>query len=219
MACNLRSRALQQELLDKDRDESVIENSADANVDDDSDNSDREYSVSECTFQSDSEMELELEEASLNQCLLESRAQLDQTVVNARILLKCKLRADNSTGKCRAIMCFNKLYMYLITPYITQRYETSTLRRDIKIGIAMILKIDIQKDEYQRMRLTSRQRCAFCTSREDKKPTKRAPIVNCQFAIITDYISVVLALSFNLILLYKILFSFHVNILLIIPHL
>jgi len=76
---------------------------------------------------------------------------LDQAVINARILLKCKLRVDNSTEKCTAIMCLEKLYMYLITPYITQWYETSTLRRDIKIGIAMILKIDIQKDEYQRI--------------------------------------------------------------------
>jgi len=66
---------------------------------------------------------------------------LDQAVVNARILLKCKLRADNSTEKCTAIMCLEKLYMYLITPYITQRYERSTLRRNIKIGIATILKI------------------------------------------------------------------------------
>jgi len=50
MACNLRSRTLRQELLDKDRDESVVENSTDANVDDDSDNFNREYSASECTF-------------------------------------------------------------------------------------------------------------------------------------------------------------------------
>jgi len=74
MACNLRSRTLRQELLDEDRDESVVENFVDVNVDDDSHNSDREYSASECIFQSDSEMELELEEASLDQRLLESRA-------------------------------------------------------------------------------------------------------------------------------------------------
>jgi len=57
----------------------------------------------------------------------------------------------------------------------------------------------------------------FAFAEKTKKSTKHTPIVNCQFMIIIDYIFVVLALGFNLILLCVILFSFHVNILLIIP--
>lgn len=57
----------------------------------------------------------------------------------------------------------------MITPHLTKRYQLPTLRRDIKCGIAAILGKEIQKDTFERVRLPSRQRCALCTRKEDKK--------------------------------------------------
>jgi len=94
---------------------------------------------------------------------------LDQAAVNARILLKCKLKSDNSTEKSTAIMCLENVYMYLIKPYIIERFKMPTLRRDIKTGIAAILNIDPQKTTHERIQLPTRQRCSVCPRKEDKK--------------------------------------------------
>ncbi|XP_032671956.1 piggyBac transposable element-derived protein 4-like [Odontomachus brunneus] len=95
---------------------------------------------------------------------------LDQAIVNARILWKCKLKAANSNEKYSAIVCLERIYLHLVTPFLTERYATSTLRKDLKLAIAGILKKDVHSDQpYKRLQLTLRQRCAFCTRKEDKK--------------------------------------------------
>jgi len=84
MAYNLRSRTLQQELLDEQRqsrEDRVSDNSADEVVENNSDNTNDEVSGSEYSVSSASEMEVDLEEeedidlekGSANQRLLQSR--------------------------------------------------------------------------------------------------------------------------------------------------
>ncbi|KAL6257875.1 hypothetical protein P5V15_011473 [Pogonomyrmex californicus] len=99
---------------------------------------------------------------------------LDQAIVNARILWTCKLQAINNNEKFTAIVCLERMYLYLVTPFLTERYATPTLCRDLKLGIAGILGKDVHCDEaYERIQLPSRQRCAYCTRKDDKK-TKEA---------------------------------------------
>lgn len=61
---------------------------------------------------------------------------LDQAILNARILLTRKLKASNSREKVSAITCLGKVAIYLMKPHLIERYNTLTLRRDWKIGIA-----------------------------------------------------------------------------------
>ena len=95
---------------------------------------------------------------------------LDQAIVNARILLACKLRAAKRNEKCSAINCLEKVYLHLVTPFLKKRYEMVTIRKDLKLAIAGIIKKDVQSYQaYERSQLPKRQRCAFCTRKEDKK--------------------------------------------------
>lgn len=94
---------------------------------------------------------------------------LDQAIVNARILWKCKQEATNMRVPSTAIICLEKIYIDLITPYLSQRYETVTLCKDLKIGIAAILNKDIQDLPYKRNHLAKRLRCAFCERQDDRK--------------------------------------------------
>lgn len=99
---------------------------------------------------------------------------LDQAIVNARILLKCKYKNRGINKKVTAIECLEDLYIYLITPYLQERYTTCTLRRDIKVGIAAILKIDdvSSKKTLQRIQLDYQQRCVLRKRKDDKKSRK-----------------------------------------------
>jgi len=86
-------------------------------------------------------------------------------------------------NQCTAIICLDKIFMYLITPYLTQRYETQTLRKELKIGIAAILNKDNKTDlSYEKNHLTKRLRCA----REyDRKTTKSVGPITGHFAMTT----------------------------------
>lgn len=69
------------------------------------------------------------------------------------VLLKWKLKDDNSKDKCIAINCLEKLSLYLIRPYLLKKYnDTVTLRHDLKVGIAGILGLDVYKEgEYEQV--------------------------------------------------------------------
>lgn len=98
---------------------------------------------------------------------------LDMAIVNARILMKCMLKNNGIEKKVTAISCLDELYLHLVTPYLERRYETITLRKDIRIGIAAILKKDNLPDKpIKRIELLSQQRCALCSRQNDKKTKK-----------------------------------------------
>ena len=64
----------------------------------------------------------------------------------------------------------DKVYKLLVTPYLRQRYEISTLRMDIRIGIAAILKIDRQDSEtLERVEFDKKRRCEVCGPEKDRK--------------------------------------------------
>lgn len=95
---------------------------------------------------------------------------LDQAIVNARCLLVCKNRLNNVEEKVTAIDCLNKVYKYLLKPYLQRRSEVITLRKDIRLGIFSILKVDrFDKEPVQRVTFDTKQRCQLCTSKKDRK--------------------------------------------------
>ena len=112
---------------------------------------------------------------------------LDQAAVNSRILLKCKLKANNSNDKCTAISCLEKISLYLIRPYLLKKYnDTVTLRRDLKVGIAAILGLDVYKEGgYERVKFPKRLRCADCSRNTDKKTNEDC--ASCQRPICDDH--------------------------------
>lgn len=65
---------------------------------------------------------------------------LDKAIVNARILRYCKARQNNENVKTSAFHCLKKLSLHLMKPHLEKRCSTFKLRRDIKTGIAAILK-------------------------------------------------------------------------------
>ena len=72
----------------------------------------------------------------------EIEIEIDQAIVNARILMKCK--CENSINKpTMETDGLQNFYIYLVKPYLEQRYATLNLQRDSKIGIAEILKKDL----------------------------------------------------------------------------
>jgi len=80
---------------------------------------------------------------------------------------------------CTAIIYLDKIYMYLITPYLTQRYEMQTLLKELKIGIAAILNKDNKPDlPYERNHLTKRLRYAYCDREDDKKTNETCSSYN-----------------------------------------
>lgn len=112
---------------------------------------------------------------------------LDQAAVNSRVLLKCKLKADNSKDKCTAVSCLEKLSLYLIKPYLLKKYnDTVTLRRDLKVGIAGILGLDVHKEEvYERVKLPKRMRCVECSRQSDRKTNEGC--ASCQRPVCDDH--------------------------------
>lgn len=93
--------------------------------------------------------------------------------------LKCKCVNNNTNKKTTAIDCLENLYFYLVKPYMEDRYTIITLRKDIKFGIAGILKKDIASDRpLRQIELSSQQRCPLCPRKADKK-TKRS-CASCQ---------------------------------------
>lgn len=97
---------------------------------------------------------------------------LDQAIVNARILLSCKLINDKRTKKVSAQQCMQGVIDYLTKPFLMKRYKTVTLRKDIRYSIAGILKMDINEaipNESQIIIMDSYKRCTICPSKKDRK--------------------------------------------------
>lgn len=95
---------------------------------------------------------------------------LDQAIVNARILLKCKnMRAENR-NKVTAVACLEQICSYLVTPHLKERYAQPTLRKDIRYGIAAIINKDrLSEERKERIVLEKRCRCALCDRKKDNK--------------------------------------------------
>lgn len=111
---------------------------------------------------------------------------LDQAIVNSRILLTCKLKIDGSSEKVTAIDCLEKLHMHLVTPHIQNRYAIVTLRKDIRLGIAGILQLDVERSHcLVNVELRQPQRCVSCTRKQDKKSRKAC--ASCHRPICRDH--------------------------------
>jgi len=81
------------------------------------------------------------------------------------------MKMINPSRQTTATTCLEKVYTHLVTdPYlsVSERYQTITLRRELKLAIADILKKEI---DYQRLQLPKRQRCG---SRKKNKKTDEA---------------------------------------------
>ncbi|KAL1513769.1 hypothetical protein ABEB36_003135 [Hypothenemus hampei] len=95
---------------------------------------------------------------------------LDQAIVNARILLKCKLINVNKDRPLPATECLETIYRYLIVPYLQIRQTCPSLRFDIKIGISGILDSDKELAQpSNRTYLKKRKRCTLCKATTDRK--------------------------------------------------
>lgn len=103
---------------------------------------------------------------------------LDQAIVNARILLMCKNKINNINKKVSAVECLESLYQYLVKPYLQKRYNQISLRKDLRYGIAGILKIDRLCNNPQRILFDNYRRCEICTRKEDRKG--KSGCVSCQ---------------------------------------
>jgi len=111
---------------------------------------------------------------------------LDQAIVNARILLTCKNRINNVPGKITAIDCLDKVYKFLITPYLQQRYEIVSLRKDIKLGIAGILKLDrYDMAPVERVEFDTKRRCEVCNPKKDRKT--KSGCASCKRAVCHEH--------------------------------
>lgn len=98
---------------------------------------------------------------------------LDQAIVNSRILLQCKRKMDGNEEKVTAIHCLDNVYVHLVTPYLEYRYTISTLRKDLRVGIASILKKDVATEKsLEHIELPQAMRCALCSRKEDRKTRK-----------------------------------------------
>lgn len=111
---------------------------------------------------------------------------LDQAIVNARILLSCKLLNNGNQTKLTAQQCMQGVIDYLVKPFLMERYTKMTLRKDIHYALAGILNIDV-KEELQndsKLIIMDRyKRCAMCPVKKDRKtrsccPSCKRPICN-----------------------------------------
>lgn len=97
---------------------------------------------------------------------------LDQAIVNARILHKCKwmVHQQNQQKSLTAKECLDKIVFSLIEPYLRERYAQQCLRSNIKKGIAGILNIDTAIPiTHEPTYLEQKQRCLLCTRQQDRK--------------------------------------------------
>ncbi|XP_058810117.1 uncharacterized protein LOC131675225 [Phymastichus coffea] len=97
---------------------------------------------------------------------------IDQAVVNARVLLKCRNKTEGIKDNTSAVVCLEKLSHYLVKPLLQERLAVSTLRKDIKHGIAGILQVDVQFEKKESVTFPVGQRCVFCSRKDDKKSRK-----------------------------------------------
>ncbi|XP_033222682.1 uncharacterized protein LOC117176536 [Belonocnema kinseyi] len=87
---------------------------------------------------------------------------LDQTIVNARIFVKFKLKNDGNDAKVMAIDCLENLYAHLVTSYLEQGYAVGTLRKNVRLGMAGIKKKDIGAERaLVRINVPSAMRCVL----------------------------------------------------------
>lgn len=101
---------------------------------------------------------------------------LDQTAVNARILLACKRRneqnnpVETNKNPVTASYCLEKIYLYLVTPHLQERYTTLTIRRYLRTAIGGILNIDTTRVQINEpYHLVMKCRCSLCPRAKDRK--------------------------------------------------
>lgn len=94
---------------------------------------------------------------------------LDQAAVNARILQNCYNKNNNINKNVTAISSLEAIYQHLVTPHLQARYQVSSLRKNIKVGIATILKISDSHQNLQKIEYNSKRRCSLCTRKQDVK--------------------------------------------------
>lgn len=99
---------------------------------------------------------------------------LDQSAVNARILLSCK-NVNEGKSAVTADFCLNEIIKKLVEPTLQERFTMITIRKDIRYGIAGILGIDVEdtSDENKIIQLDHYARCLVCPRNKDRK-TKTA---------------------------------------------
>ncbi|XP_066585414.1 uncharacterized protein [Prorops nasuta] len=98
-------------------------------------------------------------------------AMLDQAMVNARILLKCKNSITGDETKVPAIICMKKIIWHLVKPWITVRQKIPNLRISLKIAIETMLKMHHEtfRNNQDAGLLAKRTRCRICPTKFDKK--------------------------------------------------
>ena len=120
---------------------------------------------------------------------------LDQAILNARGLLKCKSKSTNSKESSSAIFCLERLSMYLIRPYLTKRYDTMTLRRDLELGISAILGIDVQKEkDFREQNFPKDWGVLTAQEKTKRKRTKDVRLASGPYVKTTAYCSATLVL-------------------------
>lgn len=111
---------------------------------------------------------------------------LDQAIVNARILLRCKLNMTESQQKVSARYCLKQLYRHLTKPHLLERQKMPKLRLTIKNAIDEMYKEaqppSVDKDDGL---LAKKRRCELCPVKNDKKT--RYQCISCSRAMCMDH--------------------------------
>ena len=111
---------------------------------------------------------------------------LDQAIVNARILRKCELVAQNSKAECKAIHWLEKVYIHLMKPFLAQRLVVLTLRKSIRLAIQSIVDENASPQRtYQPVTLENWQRCGLCPRKMDRKI--KVACASCETPICKDH--------------------------------
>lgn len=101
---------------------------------------------------------------------------LDQAAVNARILLKCSQVNANINKKLSAAECLHRLSRHLLIPHLQQRVNNPLVRTSIRVGIKVILNMDLPAVvTNERRRLPVQVRCSVCPRKTDKKTKMQCP--------------------------------------------
>lgn len=112
---------------------------------------------------------------------------LDQAVVNARVLWRCKLNLAGSQQKAPARTCMKRLYDHLLKPHLLERKKIPKLRNTIRNALDDMFKTPQPPpaEEENDGLLAKKRRCELCPYIADKKT--RHQCISCFRAMCMDH--------------------------------
>jgi len=94
---------------------------------------------------------------------------LDQAIVNARILLKCKLLHAGLDSKVTAIICLQKMALHLAKPLLQERLTNFQVRVELRLAIGNILSEDVRSRPLTQDQLNIIKDVYYVREKKDKK--------------------------------------------------